>query len=583
MPLRPGEGVFASRTGCRRYSGPIRIVETLRIDEVMDCLRCVEHIVEQGHHAMGFVSYEAAEAFDPAYTTKRATDFPLLWFALFDKVDEAQIVPAVKPMRPPQSWRPLVHKGAYLDSLARVRHWIASGDTYQANITFPIRATCDVDAFQWFLRLYEAQPVDYAAYVDAGRWKIVSASPELFFRLNGDRIETRPMKGTALRGLSYAADQHNAAALRGSQKDRAENLMIVDLIRNDLGRIAKVGSVEVSRLFEVERYNTLWQMTSTVSAATEANVSEIFRALFPSGSVTGAPKIRTMEIIDVIESFPRGVYCGAVGWLAPGRQAQFNVAIRTATIDTATKTALYHVGSAVTWGSHAESEYEECLAKASVLNREITQFRLLESLRWDGDFYLLDRHLKRLEQSADYFEFEVDMTRVTTALKEAVLDLLPGSYKVRLLLDKDGAIDVQTEPCIARDRILAGFAPFPIDKQDVFLYHKTTQRDVYTRARRACPQWDDVILWNEQGEVTESTIANIVIELNGRRLTPALSSGLLPGTMREHLLSTQEIAEAVITKNDLRRATAIWLVNSVRKWMTVDLMTEALPLEATGP
>lgn len=573
LPLRrpPGAGdvTFASRQGLRRYVSPVKIVSVSAVDEVLPALEGINALVDSGLHAAGFLSYEAAPAFDPAMKTHPPGPAPLLWFGIYEEYSGGSLPGPSTVSSDPISCEPLVGREEYLSAVARIRQWLAAGDTYQINYAFPMRAAIYGDPYELFSRLYASQPTDFTAYVNAGRFNILSLSPELFFRLEGDRLETRPMKGTAQRGLSYEDDCARALELRQSAKERAENVMIVDLLRNDLGRISRIGSVRVEDLFKAERYDTLWQMTSSITSDTDASLPEIFAALFPCGSVTGAPKLRSMEIIRELEPRPRGVYCGSVGWMAPGRQAQFNVGIRTMTIDTDTGEATYSVGSGITWDSAPSAEYDECLLKARVLNHVRPPFELLESLLWDEGYFLLEKHLRRLSNSADYFGIPLDLEAIKQRLAEIARTLPGAQHKIRLRVTRSGAAHIDS--CIARPpgRFKVGLALKPIDSTDPFLYHKTTHRSHYDALRLARPKLDDVILWNEHGEITESTIANVVVKRAGAWLTPPVSSGLLPGVMREHLLQAGEISEAVITKEDLAQAESIALINSVRKWIDV--------------
>jgi para-aminobenzoate synthetase/4-amino-4-deoxychorismate lyase len=392
------------------------------------------------------------------------------------------------------------------------------------------------------------------------------------------------MKGTAPRGLWSLQDLARAAQLRRSAKTRAENLMIVDMVRNDLGRIAVPGSVRVSGLFAVEQYETVWQMTSTVEASTAARLPDILRALFPCASVTGAPKVRTMQIIAELEQSPRGIYTGCMGYLAPDGRAQFNVAIRTAHIDRELERAEYGVGGGILWGSSARREFDECLTKARVLGGGAPSFELLETLLWEpgSGYALLDGHLRRLGASARYFAFDVDAAAVKRRLLADAAAFPRRPRRVRLLVSRTGSVRLETQDCAAGTLTLhppaargpgapaawrVRLAPEPVRAEDRFLYHKTTRRDVYERARASCPDCDDVILWNASGEVTESTIANIVTRSRGRLLTPPVSAGLLPGVFRERLLRRRVIAEAPIVRADLARSEAVYLINSVRGWI----------------
>ncbi len=561
--------LFVSRKQETRYANPVAVIAAHSIREAQDCIARIEAGVAQGLHAAGFIAYEAAPGFDDVLETRPPGELPLLWFALYEHAAISQPVTMEKQPFRVGGWTAEVAKGRYLEALAEIRELIAAGDTYQVNYTFPMRATFEGDALSWFRGLCKAQRTDYAAFIDAGRFKILSASPELFFRLDGERLETRPMKGTRPRGRWMEEDLRLAEELRTSEKDRAENVMIVDLLRNDMGRISESGSVRVTSLFEIERYETLWQMTSSITSTTRASMPEILAALFPSGSVTGAPKVRTMQIIRDLESSPRGVYCGAVGWWAPDRRAEFNVAIRTVTVDSETGIARYHVGGGITWGSTPEGEFEECHVKAAVLTQGRPEFELLESLLFDREYFLLEEHIERLASSAEYFGFDIEIETVLAALIERAAAFGSDPLKVRLLVKRDGSFRIESAPATPSVPVRLGFAAEPVDDRNVFLFHKTTHRSVYEHTKASRPDCDDVLLWNQRGEITESTTANVLLNIEGEWLTPPVSSGLLPGAMRAHLLKRSEIRETILTKADLSRAASVALINSVRKWIEV--------------
>jgi para-aminobenzoate synthetase/4-amino-4-deoxychorismate lyase len=373
------------------------------------------------------------------------------------------------------------------------------------------------------------------------------------------------MKGTVRRGRTTAEDRFQQRALQTSAKQQAENVMIVDMVRNDLGRIAEVGSVEVPEMFSVERYPNVWQMTSLVTGRSQARLPEVFQAMHPSASVTGAPKVRTMDIIRTLEDRPRGVYTGAVGHVAPGGSAHFNVAIRTAFVDDA-GTVEFGVGSGIVWDSNAADEYDECLAKGAILGNRVRPFELLETFRWtsDGGFLLLDRHLQRLRDSAGYFGFEYSEPRIRAALNRAVANS-SEPLRVRLLLSRTGETRVEQTPLLAPDvPVRVQLAEDSVDSSDVFLFHKSTNRHVYNRRLR--PGCDDTILWNQIGQVTEATKANVVVDLHGSLVTPPVECGLLAGTFRAELLSRGELQEAIVTTAELRQANRLWLINSVHEW-----------------
>jgi len=464
-------------------------------------------------------------------------------------------------------WRPTLTRSEYARALCAIHEAIAAGEVYQVNFSFRLRAPFSGDLLPLFWQLYERQPVPYAAYIDTGAHAIASLSPELFFALDGECITTRPMKGTAPRGLTRADDLQHAERLTRCPKNRAENLMIVDMARNDLGRIARIGSVRVPRLFEAERYATLWQMTSTVVACTDAPLPEIFRALFPAASITGAPKIRATHVIHALERVPRGVYTGAIGVVLPDRHAQFNVAIRTLHYDKVAGQLEYGVGSGVVWDSEQVAEYEECLTKAQVLFAPRPAFELLETLLWrrGRGYFLLEAHLKRLRDSADYFGFALDADAVRHQLLTVAERFTAPRYRVRLRVNRYGEAQVEHASLAPERRVWrVALAREPVNPREVFLYHKTTHRQVYERARAAHPDCDDVILWNTRGEITESTLANVVVRVDGRYYTPPVECGLLAGVYRGHLLQRGLLRERVLTPDDLRRAEAVYLINSVR-------------------
>ncbi|HEY4722495.1 MAG TPA: aminodeoxychorismate synthase component I, partial [Anaerolineae bacterium] len=471
-------------------------------------------------------------------------------------------------------WTATVPWAAYERSIDAIRNYIADGKTYQVNYTYRLHAPFHGDPWNFFLTLAHRQPVGYAAYVDTGRHVICSASPELFFQLSGRDLRSKPMKGTAARGRTLAEDRANMQWLQHSEKNRAENVMIVDMVRNDMGRIAEIGSVDVPSLFAIERYPTVLQMTSTVTSRTAAPLIDILRALFPCASITGAPKVRTMKIIAELETTPRGVYTGCIGYLAPGREARFNVAIRTVTIDRDIDQAEYGVGGGIVWDSDAADEYRECEIKMRVLMQARPAFDLLESLLWTPDegYFLSDRHRQRLTDSAEYFDVPIEWAAISAQLDALSTTLAHVAHKVQVRVSPQGAATVSATPLsqIPLPQPMRGaLAAQPVDSNDPFLFHKTTRRSVYEAARAARPGYDDVILWNERGEITESTIANVVIDLNGELLTPPLQCGLLPGTYRAWLIDRRVIREQVISIDELRSARRLYLINSVRKWIDV--------------
>jgi para-aminobenzoate synthetase/4-amino-4-deoxychorismate lyase len=559
----------------RVFEKPLDILQAHTPDEVMPLLEAVERANGEGLWAAGYVSYEAAPAFDSAFVTSSPGELPLAWFALFH--DWHRLDPLSHPAAAHSlsDWRPSTPSGDYEQAVESIHRWIAAGDTYQVNYTIRLQADFAGDAWGLFASLARAQRAPRSAFVDTGeRWAICSSSPELFFQLEGPRIVCRPMKGTAPRGRYPEEDRRQGEWLSKSIKNRAENLMIVDMVRNDLGRIAQPGSVDVTSLFELERYPSIHQLTSTVEASTEATLPELMTALFPCASITGAPKVRTMELIHQLEQEPRGVYTGAIGCVGPERQAHFNVAIRTVQIDRQTGVAEYGAGGGIVWDSVAADEYRECRTKTLVLTQTEPEFSLFETMLWEPEkgIFLLDRHLERLRSSALYFDRPVDLEASRTELDRATRELPPRPHRVRLLLHRSGEVVIESEPQVATDmRWRVRIANRPVDRENRLLFHKTSHRELYDEARADHPDCDDVLLWNSDRELTESTIANVLVRLDGELVTPPVDSGLLPGVYRAELLEAGEIRERVIKLEELSRAEAIFLVNSVRRRVEVDL------------
>ncbi len=553
------------------FANPLRVICAERLDEVRDALQEVERLVEEkGWHAAGFVSYESAPAFDSALRVLSDGSFPLLWFGLYPESRSLQTSEVFKDLRgfTTQNWRPSVAREIYNAAIEKVKDYIARGRTYQVNYTMRLNAEFSGGTWESFQHLAQSQN-KYAAYLDTGRFVICSASPELFFKLDGNKIYSRPMKGTVQRGRTTAEDREQADWLKSSLKNRAENVMIVDMIRNDLGRIAQTGSVHVPDLFTIEKYPTLFQMTSTVQAKTEASLTEIFSALFPCASITGAPKVSTMNIIAELESTPRKLYTGSIGYISPNRKAQFNVAIRTAIIDRESQSAEYGLGGGIVWDSTSADEYSEALLKARVLTESPRPFDLLETLLWTPDegFFLREKHAARMADSADYFGFPFSAEKFDACLNQLEAGF-QSPQRVRILLGRSGQFQSEEKDFQSREKdFKVKLAEKPVNSKDVFLFHKTTRREIYPPVPADC---DDLLLWNENDELTEFTIGNLVVELDGNFYTPPISCGLLAGTFRSHLLETGQVCERVIRKDELSKCAKVFLVNSVRKWVTID-------------
>jgi para-aminobenzoate synthetase / 4-amino-4-deoxychorismate lyase len=590
------------------YRDPLRVVTATGVEGVRPALQEISDAVAGGLHAAGYLAYEAAPAFEPRMRVRPGNRMPLLWFGLFRGPEpRAGAVPGPAPAPSvsgpfpgtgqAMAWRLDTGRAAYDAAVAAVREAIADGHTYQVNLTARLRAVLeDRPGGPLPVALYDtlrrAQRTGWHALLDLGPEVIVSVSPELFFRTTRGHIQTRPMKGTRARGRWPEEDERRAAELASSEKDRAENLMIVDLLRNDLGRICRTGSIQVRRLFDVERYPTVWQLTSTVEGRLRdgAGLVQVLEALFPCGSVTGAPKISTMDLIARLETSPREVYCGAIGLVRPGGDMTFSVPIRTLWWDRDTGVAEYGTGGGIVWDSTPEAEYDELLAKAAVVRQSLPAFRLLETMRAvDGVIPRLDRHVARMGRSAEYFGFPFSEALVRDALEDACRRTAGAApRRLRLTLGEDGGITLDDEPLglagatgpgagssatadPAAPRLAVALAGQAVRTDDRFLYHKTTHRQVYEDRRTSHPDAFDVLLWNESGEATEFTRGNLVVELDGRLLTPPLEAGLLPGCFRAELLDRGVIMEAAVPVVDLGRATRIWFVNSARGWLEVEL------------
>jgi para-aminobenzoate synthetase/4-amino-4-deoxychorismate lyase len=562
------------------FQNPDQIIIADSVDQVVPKLQLVNDLISKYQmYAAGFISYEASTAFDAVLKTHSPSSFPLLWFGLYKK---PEIIDLPKPTLSTEyqlNWTPSISEAEYHQAITKIKEYIALGDTYQVNYTLRLNAPFTGDSWELFLKLVQAQKANYGAYINIDNFAICSASPELFFRLDGDTLTSLPMKGTAARGLTLATDHDIANQLHFSEKNRAENVMIVDMIRNDIGRIANINTVTVPKLFNVEKYPTVWQMTSTVTAKTTASITDIIKVLFPCASITGAPKTRTMEIIQELENTPRHIYTGCIGFISPQREAQFNVAIRTVLIDKKSCQAQYGVGGGIVWDSLSSDEYQECQIKAQVLTLNRPDFSLLETILWqpDNGYFVLDYHLQRLQSSANYFDFKLDTNQVKIQLNQLIKSFLNQDYKIRLLLDSDGKITYQTIPLSPIDHekpINLGLSKTPIDSTNMFLYHKTTNRQVYELVKTTFPNCDDVLLWNERGEITETCIGNIVIEFNGELLTPPVSCGLLAGTFRADLIAKGKIREEIITVERLKTCNRIYIINSVQKWRKAVLFSE---------
>ena len=552
-----------------RFSHPVAVIAARLVDEIPAAFRAIEAALAAGRHVAGWMSYELGYALEQRLMPLQRDDrkVPLLCFAVFDAPEEIgrqDLQPGGRAYSGPlrHEW----DRRAYDERFRRVHDYIEAGDIYQANLSFRSRFAFAGDPLALYLQLRDSAAAAHGAYIDDGERQILSLSPELFFAVGSDgKITARPMKGTAPRGSDELSDARAKAALSASPKNRAENLMIVDLLRNDVGRLALIGSVAVPDLFSLETYPTFHTLVSTVTAqlkpATRAEA--IVRALFPCGSVTGAPKIRAMEIIRELETSPRGVYCGAIGYFAPDGSANFNVAIRTITIQG--NEGELGIGGAIVQDSHSDAEYDECLLKARYFEDARRPIGLIETLRYEGAFVRLDRHLERMRNSAEVLGLPFDRARAIAALERAV----PGAaapLRVRLSLDEVGAFDCTTAQVeSAPTRWRYAISPYRVNSADQLLRHKTSWRAFFDdeRARLAgLTGCDEVIFLNERSELSEGSRTNIFVRRGAKLVTPPLCAGVLNGVLRRELIAKGACCEAVLSVDDLRGE--VFLGNSLR-------------------
>lgn len=545
-------------------------------DDVDAFFKKAEKLSEQGQWLCGFFSYEFGYSFEPALShLKERNNFPLAWLASCKepvKITNSRPVSVCADKESKKSFRiknikPNINYRQYAKIIRKIKTYLGNGTNYQTNFTFKIKFSFYGDVLSFYAALRQAQPTSYMALINTGEHFIISLSPELFFRRDGSKITTKPMKGTLRRGDTLSEDKANESELTADKKIMAENLMIVDLLRNDLGRVSK--KVWVPELFSAEKYRTLYQMTSTVSAELKNNtgIREIFSSLFPSGSVTGAPKIKTMEIIKELEKEPRNIYTGAIGYISPAKSC-FNVAIRTVTL-CANKGEL-GIGGGIVYDSSAKKEYEEAMLKAKFLTQGFNDFFLMESILWTEEgYFLIELHLNRLKKSCEYFSTKTNLDKLKKELKllEKKLKAKGGKFKIRVLADLEGGFTIEHSPFDASKLpVRIRISRQRINPRDIFLYHKTTKRKLYEEERKKAQSsgFLETIFFNKYGELTEGSISNIFVLKNGLLHTPPVKCGLLPGVLREYLLKNGQATEKVLRKDDIKKAKKIYIGNSVR-------------------
>lgn len=546
------------------FTDTIKELKTKDIKEVKHLLAEVEAYQNQGYYAVGYVSYEAAPAFETKF---EVIDDPLmseylLYFTIHESVQTEPIPLTYKPITLPKTWQELTSAEEYKAAIEHIHHHIRQGDTYQVNYTVQLQQNITADPFAIYNRLFVEQNAHYNAFIQHDDVSIISVSPELFFKKDGDRLTTRPMKGTTNRGLTTETDLKQAQWLAQDQKNRSENMMIVDLLRNDMNRISKIGSENVKRLCQVEQYSTVWQMTSTIETQLLPNssLSDVFQALFPCGSITGAPKIATMEIINKVEKQPRGVYCGAIGILVPQGPSIFNVAIRTLQME-GTK-AVYGVGGGITWDSKWEAEYEETKQKAAVLYRQNPRFDLISTGRvHQGKLLFLEEHMKRLQESSRYFDYPFNKEKVKKQVEDLCQSLdFDTDYRLKMSLAKDGELTFEHNQLtgLADDFCQARLVEqtYPLDSP--YTYFKTSYRPHISLGPH------EQIYYNQKKELLETSIGNLVLKIEDQLYTPPIRLGLLNGIYRQNLIANNQVTERVLTLDNLKQAQAIYGCNAVR-------------------
>ena len=576
-------------TGAKLFQNPVHVIVATCADEIDAAFQEMKQYLADGYYLAGWISYETGLFLEGKLVTLGRDSYavPFVSFGVYEKCQKLNAVDsdaywattADRGGYAVENLRLNISRAAYEEAVTKIDDYLMAGDVYQVNFT--LRSLFDFSGLpeSYFAALRQAQRVEYGAFITSDDLSVLSLSPELFFRKDGSKITVRPMKGTCARGRTGPEDQHQADFMRHDEKNRAENLMIVDLLRNDLAKISEPASVKLKSLYDVEKYRTLFQMTSTIEALTPEGLDmvDMIQALFPCGSVTGAPKIRAMEVISELEKNPRGIYTGAIGYIGPDGDGCFSVPIRTITIDREGRGEM-GIGSAIVADSDVRAEYDECLLKADFATRKFRDFALIESLRWaestDGEGYdLLAQHMDRLTASAEYFDFPCDEQAIRDDLKAhaAYLDPLKV-WKVRLLLSSSGHVSI-TSTALGNDEKNGDksitLSDLVTDSQNTILFHKTTDRVCYDgELKYYMKKYGsyDVVFLNEKGDLTEGAYNNIFLKLDGILYTPLLECGLLNGTLRQSLMADTDfpLEEKCLTLRDLRQAEAIYMGNSVR-------------------
>lgn len=554
--------------GDKLFTNSVKVIKAFNTSELISAFEQIEQLKNE-FFLVGYLRYEAFNCDN--------SDLPLLYFEVFKDYKEYKCKNL--PFSPKIVTKPLVSFTEYSNAIRQIKDEIANGNTYEVNYTYDFEVEYDGEEFELFEYLLQKQKTPYNFYMKNDYGTVLSFSPELFFTLKDNHIVTKPMKGTVKRGQSRAEDEKLIEFLKNDEKNRAENVMIVDLLRNDLGRIAKTGSVKVSKLFEIETHKTLHQMTSQIEADLKDNVKlyDIFKAIFPCGSITGAPKISTMRIIDKVEKGSRGIYCGAIGVISPS-ETIFSVPIRILQkhnsfpsptgegLRVGANTFTYRVGGAIVWDSDIQDEWEETLTKTKFLNEN---FQLVETIKVEnGKMLFADEHFERMKKSADYFGFKFEKQNISPLLGRGIKG--EGSFIFRILLDKDETITTEYKPLTLSKTNKIRISPITINSQNEFMYHKTTYRPWFYDSYQKISAGEiyDEIFFNEKGELTEGARSNIILQIGGKLYTPPVFCGLLDGIYKRQM---KDVTEKILYKSDLLNAEKIFCVNSVRGMVEVHL------------
>ena len=553
----------------RLYAAPSEVIAAYGLDEVGPALNRVRRGLAAGKHAAGYLAYEAGHAFDPKLAASaRKADGPLICFGLFDRYDTPELA-SVMPS-PDGAYagapRPRISQPDYEAAATTVRDHLFAGDFYQANLTFGCEVAVAGDPLALYGRLRRSSGAGWGGVITGADRTLVSLSPEQFFTIRDGVIEARPMKGTAPRRADPRADRAEAEGLAADEKQRAENLMIVDLMRNDLARVSETGSVAVPELFAVESYPTVHQMVSRITSRLRKGIDavEVLKTIFPCGSVTGAPKIAAIEALRRIEPEPRGAYTGSMGWIEPGGDAAFNVLIRTLEWRHGATHARLGLGSGLVVDSQPSNEWAECLLKGDFVRRESQDFDLIETMRFDPSEGVveLDRHLDRMRNSSADLDFRFDRHAARNELQAATFGRKDRGM-VRLLLSKTGAMAIQVKPFEEPGvvPVTVALRPLPVDPSDFRLRYKTSDRRFYDRARQEDGAYETIFV-DPDGQLTEGSRTSIFVERDGKLLTPPASRGLIPGILRAKLIDEGMAVEAELTPADL--ANGFFIGNIVR-------------------